>query len=70
LTVTNDGEECISYEACATILAAGGDINYQGASGLVDLNDVGEPTSGAYDIYTYDAEGTAVTEDQISLTIG
>ena len=68
LSVTNDGEECTSYEACATIIAAGGDINYQGASGVVDLNDVGEPTAGTYDIYTYDAEGAAVTEDQVSFS--
>lgn len=68
LTVTNDGEECISYEACATIIAAGGDINYQGASGVVDLNEIGEPTAGTYDIYTYDAEGAAVTEDQVSFS--
>ena len=46
-----------------SILADGGDINYQGASGVVDLNDAGEVTAGTYDIYTYDAEGTAVTED-------
>jgi branched-chain amino acid transport system substrate-binding protein len=67
-TVTNDGTECISYEECAAILADGGDINYQGASGVVDLNDVGEVSAGTYDVYTYDAEGTAVTEDTVTFS--
>jgi branched-chain amino acid transport system substrate-binding protein len=67
-TVTNGGTECISYEECAAILADGGDINYQGASGVVDLNEAGEVTAGTYDIYTYDAEGSAVTEDTVTFS--
>ncbi len=67
-TVTNGGTECISYEECAAILADGGDINYQGASGVVDLNEVGEVTAGTYDIYTYDAEGMAVTEGTVTFS--
>ena len=64
--VTNGGTACISYEACAEILAEGGDINYQGASGVTDLNSVGEVSAGTYDVFEYDAEGTAVTESQVT----
>jgi branched-chain amino acid transport system substrate-binding protein len=66
--VTIDGTECIGYAECSELLAAGEDINYQGASGVVDLSDAGEPTAGAYDIYTYDAEGAAQTEDTVSFS--
>jgi len=69
IAVTNEGTECITYEECAGILADGGDINYQGASGVVDLNDLGEVTAGTYDLYTYDAEGNPVTESQVSFSI-
>ena len=68
LTVTNDGTECIGYGECAALVEAGEDINYQGASGIVDLNDVGEPTAGTYDVYEYDAEGNAVTETQVTFS--
>lgn len=65
-TVTNGGTECIGYAECAALIEDGEDVNYQGASGLVDLNDAGEPTAGTYDVYEYDAEGNPVTESQVS----
>jgi branched-chain amino acid transport system substrate-binding protein len=34
-------------------LQDGNDIDYEGASGPVDLNDDGDPTAGVYDIYRY-----------------
>lgn len=34
-------------------LQNGDDINYEGASGPLDLNEQGDPTSGVYDIYRY-----------------
>jgi branched-chain amino acid transport system substrate-binding protein len=67
-SVTIDGTECIGYAECSELLAAGEDINYQGASGVVDFSDAGEPTAGAYDVYTYDAEGAPVTDDTISFS--
>jgi branched-chain amino acid transport system substrate-binding protein len=69
-TVTNDGTECTSWEDCASLIAAGEDINYQGASGTVDLDANGEPTAGAYDVYTYDAEGSAQTDETVPVTAG
>ena len=68
LTVTNDGTECTTYVECAELIAAGEDINYQGASGVVDFSDAGEPTAGAYDLYTYDAESAPQTEDTVSFS--
>jgi ABC-type branched-subunit amino acid transport system substrate-binding protein len=39
--------------AAIKALQNGDDINYEGASGPLDLNDQGDPTSGVYDIYRY-----------------
>ena len=33
------------------------DIDYDGASGSVDLSKVGEPTTGVYDVWEYGADG-------------
>lgn len=65
-TVTSGGTTCSSYAECAELIAAGEDIDYAGASGPVDLNENGEPNEGSYDVYEYDAEGTAVTETQVT----
>jgi branched-chain amino acid transport system substrate-binding protein len=68
LTVTNDGTECFSYAECSELLAAGEDINYQGASGVVDLDAAGEPSAGTYDVFEYDAESNPVTQTQVSFS--
>ena len=39
-------------------LQNGDDIDYQGASGALDLDDAGDATSGVYDIYTF--KGTSL----------
>ena len=65
-SVTEGGEKCTSYAECYELLAAGADIDYDGASGALDFTDVGEPGVGTYDLYEYDAEGNAVTFDQLT----
>ena len=41
-------------------LQNGDDIDYVGASGPIDLDVHGEPTSGVYDIYQFTADGLEV----------
>ena len=65
--VTGGGEKCSSYAACHALLQQGVDIDFEGASGPLDFVDAGEPGAGAYDIFTYDAEGTAVTDATVSI---
>jgi branched-chain amino acid transport system substrate-binding protein len=36
-----------------TALEDGKDIDYEGASGPIDLNENGDPTAGVYDVYRY-----------------
>lgn len=58
LEVSQGGEKCQTYADCLALLEDGQDIDYDGASGDVDLSDVGEPTSGVYDVWEYKADGT------------
>lgn len=57
--VTRDGVKCTSYAQCETLLRADENIDYDGASGPLEFSDAGEPTSGAYKIFTYDSAGQA-----------
>ncbi len=55
--VTKGGTQCSSFKECADLLAAGEDIDYEGASGSLDFTDAGEPGVGFYDVWEIDAEG-------------
>jgi branched-chain amino acid transport system substrate-binding protein len=65
--VTRGGEKCSSYADCHALLQQGVDIDYDGASGPLDFVDAGEPGAGAYDLFTYDAEGVANTDETVSI---
>ncbi len=58
LEVSQDGTKCQTYADCLALLKAGTDIDYDGASGSVDLSKVGEPTSGVYDVWQYNADAS------------
>ena len=63
--VTKDGVKCERFADCLALIAAGEDIDYDGASGALDFTDVGEPGVGTYDVWEWDAAGNANTIDQI-----
>jgi branched-chain amino acid transport system substrate-binding protein len=56
--VTADGEKCTTYADCLTLLEEGKDIDYDGQSGPIDLNDVGDPSKAIMGIYTYGPDNT------------
>jgi branched-chain amino acid transport system substrate-binding protein len=56
--VASGGTKCQAYADCLALLKQGKDIDYDGASGSVDLSDVGEPTSGVYDVWAYGADAS------------
>jgi len=60
--VVAEGEACNSWASCKELLDAGEDIDYEGASGSLDFNDLLEPTAGVYDVWAFDAEGGVATE--------
>ena len=45
-------------------LKAGQDIDYQGASGAIDMDDAGDATAGVYDIYTFKGPSLDVIGEQ------
>ena len=49
--------------AAIEALQNGDDIDYQGASGAIDMDDTGDATAGVYDIYTFDAKEVAPTDE-------
>lgn len=57
-----DGETCSTYEDCKALLDEGEEINYDGASGPLDLDEVGDPTAGLYAIGQYE-DGTLTIVD-------
>ncbi|MFP3881726.1 MAG: ABC transporter substrate-binding protein [Actinomycetota bacterium] len=59
------GDKCALFADCMEILEAGGEIDYDGASGPLDFLPNGQPGAGTYDLFEYDAEGNNVTFDQV-----
>lgn len=63
LEVTSGGTSCQTYAECKELLDAGEDIDFNGSSGDVDLNENGHVTAGSYDVWAYDATGADATLD-------
>ena len=63
--VTKDGEKCDNYAACLALIAAGTDIDYDGASGVLNFTDAGEPGAGYYDYWHFDATGAVVVDGTV-----
>lgn len=61
------GEEVTDVCEALALLREGKSINYQGASGTVDLNPQGDVT-GSYDIWTIDEQGKLTVSDTIEIT--
>ncbi|RWZ49948.1 amino acid ABC transporter substrate-binding protein [Labedella phragmitis] len=51
--VSAEGEKCESFDACATLLADGTDIDYDGVSGPITFDENGDPTEAYIGIYQY-----------------
>ena len=58
--VSSGGTKCQTWKDCSDKLKAGTDIDYDGASGPVDLTSFHEPNAGVYDVWAYDAKGAPV----------
>jgi ABC-type branched-subunit amino acid transport system substrate-binding protein len=51
--VTRDGTTCTSFEECRDLLEAGEDIDYDGVSGPIEMDDNGDPTVANFQILAY-----------------
>lgn len=56
--VSADGEKCTDFAKCLELLKEGKDIDYDGQSGPIDLNDVGDPSRAVMGLYTYGEDNT------------
>jgi branched-chain amino acid transport system substrate-binding protein len=56
--VSEGGEKCETFDACAELLAAGEDIDYDGVSGPITFDENGDPTEAYIGIYQYGSENT------------
>jgi branched-chain amino acid transport system substrate-binding protein len=65
LEVSSGGTKCQTFADCLALLEAGEDIDYDGASGAVDLSDVGEPTNGVYDVWAYQADASVANVEGV-----
>jgi len=65
--VTRDGTKCSRYAECRELLLAGEDIDYDGASGVLDFVGAGEPGAGTYDLFTYAPDGTYTVDGQVDI---
>jgi len=66
--VTRGGQKCFSYAECAGLIAEGADIDYDGVSGPLELDDVGDPTFGRYLIAEFiDGELTVTGSQDVDL---
>lgn len=56
--VSAEGEKCTTYADCLKLIGEGKDVDYDGKSGPIDLNDVGDPSKAIMGIYEYGADNT------------
>lgn len=50
---TGDGTKCTSYAECADIILGGGVADYDGVSGPITFNEVGDPTEASIGVFQY-----------------
>lgn len=58
---SGEGQKCSSFAECADIINAGGTADYDGPSGAVTFNEVGDPTDGNILIQQFDENNVPST---------
>lgn len=69
ISVSKSGVKCITFEDCSEQLRLGRNIDLDGASGRLDLNDAGDPDGGSFDTFGFDASGRDV-QRRDEITVG
>ena len=55
---SGNGQKCTTFAECADIINGGGVADYDGVSGPITFNDVGDPTEATIGIYQYKEDNT------------
>jgi len=58
---SGNGTKCTSFAECADIINGGGTADYDGPSGAITFNDVGDPTDGNILIQQFDGNNVPAT---------
>jgi branched-chain amino acid transport system substrate-binding protein len=56
IEISEGGTECTKFSECVDLLGQGEDIDYNGVSGPVDLNETGSPSKATIGIFKYKAD--------------
>jgi branched-chain amino acid transport system substrate-binding protein len=64
-SVSEKGTKCDSFAACAKLIAAGKDIDYEGQSGPVTFDKNGDPSQAYVSIYKYQKGNKTGYEDSV-----
>jgi ABC-type branched-subunit amino acid transport system substrate-binding protein len=64
--VTTGGTKCTEFKACADLLKAGTDIDYDGVSGPIDLNSTGSPSAATIGIFQYGKDNNYTPQDYVT----
>lgn len=64
-SVSEGGEKCETFSACADLIAAGTDIDYEGVSGPITFDENGDPSQAYISIYKYATGNTNTYEDAV-----
>ena len=49
----DEGEKCTTFAACADLIIAGQAVDYDGVSGPITFNEVGDPTEASIGVFQY-----------------
>ena len=61
--VTREGTKCTTFEECKQLVEDGEDIDYDGQSGPIEMDDAGDPQQANFQILIYDAENTVSVDE-------
>jgi branched-chain amino acid transport system substrate-binding protein len=64
--ISREGEKCTTFKDCVALVKEGKDIDYDGVSGPVDLNDSGSPSKATIGIFEYAADNTFKNTDYVT----
>ncbi|MGH3478111.1 MAG: ABC transporter substrate-binding protein [Nocardioidaceae bacterium] len=65
INVSREGTKCTEYAECVQLLEDGEDIDYDGVSGPIDLNDTGSPSVATIGIFQYANDNTYANIDYV-----
>lgn len=70
IQASKDGTPCATFEECKGLIEAGEDIDYNGASGGLNLSEVGDPTQVTYSVAVFQDGGTLTPVDAHDVDLG